>query len=220
MVYDTETSGVDAKTCSLFQIAACIIHPRRLEILDDKFGKFCKPAEFDSLPDEAFEYQAKVRGQSISEFKAFIGSQLPEKEVWADFCSYVGRYHAEGTKRRSKFSAVVRAGHNIVGYDNVIWNRLCTKYGQIDKEGEQNLAHPRDNLDLLHLCFINFENLYEPEKYNLDYLREYFGLSSGAAHDAEFDVKQEANILVRFLKFHRACSAKAGFKGSFLGESL
>ena len=49
----------------------------------------------------------------------------------------------------------------------------------------------------------------------MDTLREYFGIDSSNSHDALKDVKDTAEILIRFLKLHRKLFAKIQFKDSF-----
>jgi DNA polymerase III epsilon subunit-like protein len=52
--------------------------------------------------------------------------------------------------------------------------------------------------------------------YSLDNVRKYFGISGEGAHDALKDVKDCAEILIRFMKLHRNLSSKVKFKNSFL----
>ncbi len=47
-------------------------------------------------------------------------------------------------------------------------------------------------------------------------MREYFGLSKEGGHDALKDVKDTAELLIRFMRLHRNTAAKVKFKGSFL----
>ena len=62
-----------------------------------------------------------------------------------------------------------------------------------------------------------FENNAEVNRYNMDYLREYFGMPNDNAHDALQDVKDTANILIRFLKLQRNIieNQKVQFKNAF-----
>ena len=62
-----------------------------------------------------------------------------------------------------------------------------------------------------------FENHAEVNKYNMDYLRDYFGMPSENSHDALQDVKDTANILIRFLKLQRSMieNNKIQFKNAF-----
>lgn len=211
--YDFETSSVDPNTCEVFQLVALIVHPRKLEVVPNaEFKSFICPANFKSMSNEAFEYQAKVRHITVEDFKKKIEDSPPEEQVWKNFNNWLLNYHQDGCKRKSMFSAPIRMGQNIISYDNVIWQRLCTKYGYVNKDGEQNIAFPRDNVDLMNICFLWFENQYEPQKYNMDHLRPFFGLSSTAAHDAVFDVEQVTQLILRFMKLHRQVNAK--FKGA------
>ena len=50
---------------------------------------------------------------------------------------------------------------------------------------------------------------------SMDALRERMGLSSDNAHDALQDVKDTANILIKFLKFQRNISEKTKFEKAF-----
>lgn len=221
LVYDFETVGigVDPHTCEPFQVAAMVIHPRKLELIEGAtFSSFMCPPDFDKLPDEALEYHAKVRHCSVPDIRKLISEAPSQANVWQSFVKFIEMYHADGSKKKSMFSAPIRAGTNIKSYDNIIWDRMCLRYGNVTlKNSEQNLAHPRDCIDLLELCFYWFENMEEPKKYNMDYLRPYFGLSTSEAHDAIFDTKQCAELIMRFLRLHRATSAKVNFANACVG---
>jgi DNA polymerase III epsilon subunit-like protein len=49
----------------------------------------------------------------------------------------------------------------------------------------------------------------------MDNLREYFGIDKDGAHDAIKDVKDTADIMIRFMKLHRNVASKVKFKNSF-----
>jgi hypothetical protein len=51
----------------------------------------------------------------------------------------------------------------------------------------------------------------------MDNLRDYLGISKDGAHDALKDVKDSAEILIRFLKLYRNMANKVKFKDSFKG---
>ena len=55
----------------------------------------------------------------------------------------------------------------------------------------------------------------ELKNYTLDNLREYLGISKEGAHDALKDVKDTAQIMIRFLRLHRNLSSKIKFKEYF-----
>jgi DNA polymerase III epsilon subunit-like protein len=67
----------------------------------------------------------------------------------------------------------------------------------------------------MNLVFYWFENNSDLKSYTLDSLRDYFGISKDGAHDALKDVRDTAEIIIRFLKLHRSLSQKIKFKNSF-----
>jgi DNA polymerase III epsilon subunit-like protein len=67
----------------------------------------------------------------------------------------------------------------------------------------------------MNVIFYWFESNSELKNYTLDNLREYLGISKEGAHDALKDVKDTAEILIRFLKLHRNLGKKVKFKDSF-----
>ena len=68
---------------------------------------------------------------------------------------------------------------------------------------------------MINLVFYWFNHNNELKSYKLDTLRDYFGIAKDGAHDAIKDVKDTAEILIRFLKLHRNLSEKIKFKGAF-----
>ena len=67
----------------------------------------------------------------------------------------------------------------------------------------------------MNMMFYWFENNSDLKSYALDNVRDYFGISKEGAHDAFKDVKDTAEILIRFMKLHRNLGNKVKFKGSF-----
>ena len=61
---------------------------------------------------------------------------------------------------------------------------------------------------------INIHN-QDLKSYSMDSLRDYFGISKDGAHDAIKDVKDTAEIMIRFMKLHRNLASKIKFKNSF-----
>jgi DNA polymerase III epsilon subunit-like protein len=207
-VYDFETTGIDPNEAEIVDIAAAIVHPRKLEIVSGgTFHSFSRPPNFDEVSADLWDFHAKANQCSVGEIKQKIAEAPPIEDVWKNFATFLGQYHAEGTKRKSIFSSVIRAGMNIISYDNIIWDRMCKRYGMTDKNGKQNLSFPRDNIDLLNLCFLWFENRSEPLKYNMDALREYFGVNQ-VGHTALGDVQLTTDLITRFMRLHRTITVK------------
>jgi DNA polymerase III epsilon subunit-like protein len=219
-VFDFETDGIDIRTCSPVQIAAIMIDPINLEIIpDSEFNINFKPEVLESSDDYEYEtdildFHAKVKGCSkndvLSEWKKY-----PKQELsWKLFVNYLDKYHTRSSKK-SQFSAPIAAGYNIYRFDLPIIYRLSAKYDNLNKEKTCNLFYPRDVVDALNLVFYWFENNNELKNYTLDTVRDYFGIDKTGAHDALKDVKDTAEIIIRFLKLHRNLSNKIKFKHSF-----
>jgi DNA polymerase III epsilon subunit-like protein len=220
-VFDFETDGSDPKQCSPVQIAAIIIDPIQLEIVDgSEFNINFKPEVLEQSEDYQYEtdildFHSKVKGCSkddiLNEWKKY-----PKQEhSWKMFTNYLDKYHTRSSKK-SQFSAPIAAGYNIHRFDLHIVNRLSKKYGNLNKEGNTDLFFPRDIADVMNLVFYWFEHNNELKSYTLDTVRDYFGIDKTGAHDALKDVKDTADILIRFMKLHRNLSSKIKFKDSFL----
>jgi exonuclease I len=206
VVFDFETGGKNPLVCEPLQLAACVIDSRSLEIKpNSEFSIYIKPTSWDNVEQEALDIN-KIERKTVEE------KGVNQKEAWSNFTDYVNRYN----KKKSFWTAPIAAGHNIIGYDMHIVNRMCSLYGPVDsKTKEPQLFNGRDKLDLLHLCFYWFESNKDLKNFKLDTLREYFGISGKDAHNAIVDVQHTATILGRFLRFHRNISAKTNFKGAF-----
>jgi DNA polymerase III epsilon subunit-like protein len=224
-VFDFETDGSDPRVCSPVQIASVIIDPIKLEIVPkSEFNIFFKP---DVLAhDENYEYttdildfHAKVKGCSkddiLKEWKAYPS----QEQSWKMFTNYLEMYHSRSSKK-SQFSAPIAAGYNINRFDLPIVDRLSNKYGNVNKELKTDIFYPRDVVDIMNLIFYWFENNGDLKSYSLDSLRDYFGISKEGAHDALKDVKDCADILIRFLRLHRNLSNKIKFKDSFATSNV
>lgn len=220
-VFDFETDGSNPKSCSPVQIAAVIIDPINLNIIDgSEFNINFKPEVLEQ--SESYEYQtdildfhAKVRGCSkediLSQWKKY-----PKQELsWKLFVNYLDKYHSR-TSKKSQFSAPIAAGYNINRFDLPIIHRLSEKYGNTNKEGNSDIFYPRDVIDGINLVFYWFEHNNDLKNYTLDNLRDYFGISKEGAHDALKDVQDTAEIIIRFMKLHRSLSEKIKFKNSFI----
>lgn len=223
-VFDFETDGSDPDKCSPVQLACVIVDPIKLEIVpNSEFNVNFKPEVMEDNIDyiydtDIIDFHAKVKSCSkdavYSEWRKY-----PSQEVsWKSFVSYLDKYHCSGRKKKSIFSAPIAAGYNINRFDLRIINRLSIKYKNIEaKENTSSLFYPRDVIDLMNLVFYWFENT-DLKSYSLDSMRDYFGISKDGGHDAIKDVKDTANLLIRFLRLHRSLAQKIKFKGSFAND--
>jgi hypothetical protein len=92
----------------------------------------------------------------------------------------------------------------------------------LDKEGVQTVFSQFRSFDLKALMLWWFESVDKDTVANLrfDTLRAFFGLSKDGAHDALVDVQQTAQVISRFLKFHRTlCRGGERFKGTMKGAA-
>jgi len=219
-VFDFETDGVDPLQCSPVQIAAVMVDPINLEIIpNSEFNCNFKPEVMEK--DSEYEYKtdildfhAKVKGCSKDDvYKEW--SNYPKQGIsWKMFLDYLDKYHLK-RKTKSQFSAPIAAGYNIYRFDLPIINRLSVKYKNTNKEETSNIFYPRDVVDMINLVYYWFGHTDELKSFTLDSLRDYLGINKDGAHDAIKDVKDTADILIRFLKLHRNLSEKIQFKGSF-----
>ena len=137
-----------------------------------------------------------------------------QEHSWKMFTDYLYKYHTRSSKK-SQFSAPIAAGYNIYRFDLPIIDRLSKKYGNTNKENKTDVFFPRDVIDIINLVFYWFEHNSELKSYTLDSLRDYFGISKDGAHDAVKDIRDSAEILIRFMKLHRRLANSIKFKDSF-----
>ena len=216
-----ETDGSNPDVCSPVQIAAVIIDPLRLEIIQDsEFNVTIKPEKLEEddsytySDSDILEFHSKVRGCSKDDILTTWKEYTPQNQSWKLFLSYLEKYHIRSDKR-SCFTAPIAAGYNINRFDLRIVDRLSKKYNNLNKEGRSSLFYPRDVIDVMNLVFYWFEHNAELKSYAMDNLREYFGIDKTGAHDAIKDVRDTADILIRFMRLHRSLASKVKFKDSF-----
>lgn len=221
-VFDLETDGISPDKCSPVQIAAVMVDPKKLEIIpDSEFNINLKPealqekADYDYSDSDVLDFHAKVRGSSKEDILKQWKEYQKQEQGWKLFVSYLELYHTRSEKK-SCFSAPIAAGYNINRFDLRITERLSVKYNNLNKEGKSSLFYPRDVIDLMNMMFYWFEGTNELKNYTLDHVREYLGISTAGSHDALKDVKDTADILIRFMRLHRNLANKVKFKGSFL----
>lgn len=224
-VFDFETDGSDPRVCSPVQIAAVMVDPIHLEIIDgSEFNIFFKPEVLENNENYKYEtdildFHSKVKGCSQDEILS-SWQKYPKQELsWKLFVNYLDKYHTRSSKK-SQFSAPIAAGYNIYRFDLPIIDRLSNKYGNINKEDKSDIFFPRDVIDAMNLIFYWFEHNNDIKNFTLDNMRDYFGLSKDGAHDALKDVKDTANIIIRFMKLHRNLSQKIKFKNAFGKENV
>lgn len=220
-VFDFETDGTDPEICSPVQVAAEILDPKSLKSL----AQFESPMKPDNIEDENYvqdhlstiEWHAKLNGMTVEEIVESWTMAPNTKQVWSDFYDFISAYHMK-QRYISSFTAPIPAGYNIVNFDIPIANRLAYQYGFVDNKGQSKIFSRVNKFDVYDMVFTWFENLDEPDKLNMDSMRDFLGMSSENAHDAMQDVKDTSAILRRFLTFQRSLGSVEKFKGAFNGR--
>jgi hypothetical protein len=119
---------------------------------------------------------------------------------------------------RDSFKTVKKGPHDEVHVKDYV---LKEPYGfgpSDDVYGGEALFHPFNNIDVMKEVFSwIYENDKKVTSISMDTMREYLGMPADKAHDAEYDVLQGAEMLVRFLKLKRnimKSSIGVKFKGT------
>ncbi len=216
-VMDLETSGKNPNGCQITQIAAVVIHGKKLtlqpggifniEVRPEFDDEKAIAAGFDPVEQEALDITRKTREQ--------LEKAIGPKEAWSQFVNFVNKFNAKG----SPYFAPIPVGYNINNFDLPIVERYCRIYGpKEEKTGRQKLFNPIFKVDMMDNLFMWFEDHSAVQKLNLGYLRDFFGFpekSKANAHDALYDVVDTANLFIKFLKYHRKHSEKTKFEKSF-----
>jgi DNA polymerase III epsilon subunit-like protein len=163
---------------------------------------------------DILDFHSKVKGCSKEDVMKEWRGYPTQQQSWNMFVNYLDKYHSRSSKK-SQFSAPIAAGYNINRFDLKIIERLSQKYGNVNKENSSDIFYPRDVVDVMNLVFYWFEHNSDLKSYTMDSLREYLGIDKKGAHDAIKDVKDTADIMIRFMKLHRSVSSKVKFKDSF-----
>jgi len=201
IVFDFETGSRNPHKTQPTQLAALCLDGRTLK-LKDTFNSEIRPilndeealrVGLDPLQDEALNKTRKTR--EALEFAPDL------KTVWTKFTQFVKKHNWKG----SDWFNPIPSGFNIIGFDMVIIERLCKQYGPYDEtKNKQKLFNPIYKIDLMDLIYVWTENDPDVKSISMDALRERLGISTANAHDALQDVKDTANILIKFMKTHRS----------------
>lgn len=223
IVYDFETSSANPQRTQPVQLAAVVIHGRKLEIKPgSEFQSLIKPI-FDPVECEKLgldplqEGAVKVHGKTQE-----ILEKAPSIEsVWPNFVEYTKKHNFKG----NSWGLPIICGWNIRGFDNIITQRICGQapynLGPLDKNGKQGIFNPIYCLDMMDISWALFEDNKEINSLSMDrLLREYMGMSQAGAHDAMKDVTDVAKYTIRTLKWLRTKVKTAKFKGCFGEKSI
>ncbi len=223
-VFDLETDGSNPNECSPVQIAAVIVDPIKLKIVEgSEFNIMMKPEKMEKDIDHEYDsdilnFHARVRNCTTEDIINMWKESMSQKQAWSLFTEYLSKYHSRSVKK-NEFSAPIASGYNINRFDMKIINRMAIKFKSVNKENNNNIFFPRDVLDLMNLVYYWLMYNEDIKSISLDNIRDYFAISKENAHDALKDVKDCASILIRFLKLHKNLTGKIKFKDAFANES-
>jgi len=214
IVLDFETGGLDPKSCEITQLACCAVNPRTLQI-GDIFDSECRPEDENNLDDKALEITHKTKEE--------LRKAPPLPEVWKNFKQYLKNHTG-----KTKFNRPIRAGYNILSFDNVILDRLCDKFGDVDSDGKQNLFSDFISIDMMTTIWMLMENsnalakFSDKGKHDIKFttVSKWLGLGDEGAHNAKTDVLREAKVMVKFLNWYRRVSERVNFEGTMADEKI
>lgn len=196
--YDLETGSADPYTAEPLEICAIVYDINTLEPKDvEPFYALVKPPDW-SLVQAGALAKNKLTKEKVEE------EGVDQKIMFEQFANYCLQF----TRSDKKWDALIPAGFNIMGFDNIIMDRLCTKYGYVDNKNDGKLFHPFHSFDLFPVLRMWFHNGDQLSGYSLDDVREYFGISKEGAHKATKDVQDTWLVLCRFIKMYREMSPK------------
>tara|TARA_R110000751_G_scaffold95018_1_gene185513 strand:+ start:4443 stop:5120 length:678 start_codon:yes stop_codon:yes gene_type:complete len=201
IVFDFETGGRNPVTCQPTQLAALALDGRNFRLKGEFNSEIWAETDDDKAIKKGLgpieEGALKVTGMTREQI-----SKAPKpKAVWKKFCTFVDKYNWKGTS----FFAPIPAGYNILGYDMIIVDRLCKEYGPFDDQRQkQKLFHQIYKIDMMDNYYMWTEGDPSVKSRSMDAIRERTGMSAENAHDALQDVKDTANLMIKFMKTHRA----------------
>ena len=216
IVFDLETGSANPQKAQITQIAAVALHPRKLKIQTGGiFNSEVRPILDDELAikeglDPVQEEALQITGKNRKD----LAKAPSEKIVWKSFVDFCNKFNF----KKTSYFAPIAAGYNINGFDLPIINRVAEKYGDVGKNGKQKIFNNIFSIDMMQHLYCWFEDNQDVKSFKMDYFRDYFGFpeeSKANAHDALQDVKDTANILIKFLKFQREICGKTKFQKAF-----
>lgn len=212
IIYDYETCGRDPYTTEPIEISAVCMDINTLELKVDAEGKHIVFSTLVKLPTGVVAEEAALKKNNIT-LEELEEKGVDQEFAFRQFASFC-RSFARSDK---KWDQPYAAGFNIHNFDNIISDRLCQRWSIVDKDGEGILFHPFHNFDVLDILRMFFAWDDTLPAYNLDAIRDYFGIDKTGSHRAEKDVIDCHLLLRRFMNYFKKTSHKklSEFKGAF-----
>lgn len=201
---DTETGSKYAHTTQLCSIGAVAVDLSKMEMIPNtEFYSLVKPEKPEEIEEEALKVN-KLKMEDLMKAPS-------EKTVWHNFVDYIKKYKTSNTH----WGNPPFIGYNHINFDLIIFDRMCKKYGQVDKNGEQNLYHRVEKYDMIEDIRKWLVYTGKLESARFDVVRPFLGMEPDAAHNALSDAKDAAKLYMRFTKLYKELAIRIPFEGAF-----
>lgn len=206
LFFDFETTDKYPETCEITEIAAKCYNGVTLEPFENgEFKSLVKPLDPKFWSGEIGDDALRITGITREELK-----DAPHpKVVWGQFVTFVERFN----KKKDSWNSPIASGANIRNFDIPIANRYNKLYGP--KKEATILFNTFKCIDLMDVLFMWFEGSNSLQNFKNETLRDYFGYKDKSAHRAMTDVLFCADLIIRFLRYHRRLNANDRFKDAF-----
>ncbi len=212
-VFDFETDSLDTATCNPVEVACIMIDPFTLDIINgSEFQSYMRPIGIENraeyLSDKGrrstIDFHCKLHNVNVDQLLEEWEKYPDPEVVWNMFAKHTLKYN----KKQSAWDAPIPAGQNIRNFDLPIAYRLNEKYKT------PKVFHKTEIVDLRDLSYYWLQWDSTLTSRSMDNLRKYFNIASqGLAHTAIADVKEEAELIMKFLKLHKDLFRRIKFKG-------
>jgi DNA polymerase III epsilon subunit-like protein len=203
VVFDFETNSRKHADAVPVEVACLAIDPLSLKVVPgSEFETLMRPVDMNTLDDT----EDKRKSLAVSGITRDMVADAPVVEAG------IRRFH-DHLKRLGGRKKVIPAGFNIMDYDLPIYDRLCQEFslGKGGKNPNFATSVRFDAKEDVNRWFWQNGEVFDP---SLDGLRDFLGMKSAGAHRAAFDVRQEAALVVKFLKLYTQIGKTVKFRGS------
>jgi len=166
--------------------------------LDEKssFYSLVHPEDWETVEEEALQVNKLTKEELEKAPSADV--------VWKQFTQWVKSYNKG---RSGTYQAAVRAGFNILGYDDIIMRRYCKKYGiWDDKRHDQAIFNQLFAIDVMqYMWYLSYSNT-DLKSLKLTDILDYMGVPQSviaSAHNSLVDSQNTAMILRKLLNLSR-----------------
>lgn len=202
---DSETGSVDPHTAQLCSIGAVAVDTQKLEIVSGSdFYSLLKPEDPSKIEQGALDVN-KLTMEELMKAPS-------EKTVWNNFIDYTKKYKSGNTH----WGLPPFCTYNGISFDLIIFDRMAKKYGNVDKDGRQNVWHRRDQIDLIHHTYAWLGYTGQVNSISFDNVRTFLGMKAESqAHHALSDAKDTAKLFIRFFRLYKELATRIPFKDAF-----